>query len=142
MRAGEIASISLDQAKYALVLDQLVNLFAGNDYAVFSIMPEAIWEREKLDRLLAWIASSDVVFLRAGEEIKAGAFAELLRQKLHHLGSDVTSYDEFIDFVASRSWNSGQPYRVKLANGDEVDAAAWIRTRVAEIKRGRNDEHN
>ena len=62
MRAGEIASISLDQAKYALVLDQLVNLFAGNDYAVFSIMPEAIWEREKLDRLLAWIASSDEVF--------------------------------------------------------------------------------
>lgn len=142
MRTGDLASISLDQKKYVLVLDQLVNLFAGNDYAVFSIMPEAIWENERQDRLLASIASSDVVFIRTGEEIKSGGFAELLRKKLHHVDPRLASYNDFIDYVAGQSWNSGELYRVRLPNGDETDADAWIRMRATEIDLVGSDEHD
>ena len=42
--------------------------------------------------------------------------------------------EEFIDGVASRSWLSGQPYRVRLADGRELPARDWLRAELIRLE--------
>ncbi len=133
MREGEAIPLSLEQTRYILVLEDLVNLFTGRDYAVFCVMPEVAWERENIDRLLKVIESADVAFIREGEEMTGVAFAARLRLKLEFAEPEVASLDEFVDQIASRSWTSGKPYQVKLETGDIIEAADWLRRKAKEI---------
>lgn len=132
-RQGQAVPLVLEEARYVLVLEKLVNLLAGRDYAVFRVMPAATWEREKIDRLLDAIESADVAFIREGVEVKGAVFAEWLRLKLEHARPSVTSFDDFIERIARRSSTTGNPYHAKLGNGDIVDIATWLQERAKEI---------
>lgn len=133
MREGDAVPFSLEQARYILVLEKLVNLLTGRDYATFCVMSEGDWIGEKIDRLLKVIESAEVAFIREGQEMTGAAFAARQRLKLEHASFGVTSLDEFIDRIASHSWTSGKPYQVKLRNGDIIEAANWLQKQAKEI---------
>ena len=79
-------------------------------------MPPA--ERERIDRLIRHVAAQrGIQFIRNGDNHDAAGAAAHLRAKLERAGDRVRGVEEFIDGVASRSWLSGQPYRVRLADG-------------------------
>ena len=127
MRPGNAFPIAFAQRTYMLVLDRLVNLLVGRDFAVFSLVSVEAWRRDRINRLLAAIEASDATFIRNDEELGRGAFVTLLRTKLGAYGHAGLSVDEFIERIATGSQRSGEPYRVRTADGEVVAAAAWMR---------------
>ena len=98
-------------------------------------MPPA--ERERIERLIRHVAAQrGLQFIRNGEVHDATGAAAHLRAKLERAGDRVQGVDAFIDGVASRSWLSGQPYRVRLADGRELAARDWLRTELIRLETG------
>jgi hypothetical protein len=127
LRQGETVRLPLAEEEYVLVLDRLVNLLAGRDYAVFSLVSADAWGRDQIEQLLTTIEKSENTFIRAGQEMNGATFGGHLRQKLFRLKREVRSLDAFIDQVAGRSWATSEAYQVRLPNGEIMDTATWLR---------------
>ncbi|MCH7703038.1 MAG: DUF5329 family protein, partial [Planctomycetes bacterium] len=41
------------------------------------------------------------------------------------------SVDQFIERVAGGSWSTGQPYQVRLPDGQQLKAETWLRKQLA-----------
>lgn len=144
MRNGDTLSLPLADQDYVLRLDKLVNLLIGQDYGVFSLIPVCLIEVERIDALLRLIESAGATFIRNDQELSNEAFAALLRAKHQHYGRGNVSVTDFIDQVATRSSTTGKRYRVKLPDGDVLDADTWLRQQAANIvvvEPEENDEH-
>lgn len=139
MRRHDSVSLPLGDAEYMLVLDQLVNLLTGRDYAVFSLMDIEAWTQDRIERLFSAIENTDAVFLRADQEMSGPMFAAHLRQKLGVTSGQPLSVDEFIERVAGSSWSTGQPYQVRLPDGRQIEVETWLRKQIAPT--GVLDEH-
>ncbi len=50
-----------------------------------------------------------------------------MRDKLKLAGSDVKTYNDFIEKVASKSSISGQAYLVKFPDGKTMEVAKWLK---------------
>lgn len=74
-------------------------------------------------------------FVRNGNEFSASAAADHLRTKLRHGSSRISTAEEFIDHLVSRSSMSGTPYRVRLADGREMAAAQWLHGQLQALER-------
>ncbi len=133
LRQGDAVRLSLARGQYALRLDELVNLPAGEDYAVFSLMQRSAWEATRIDSLLDAIAASEATFLRNDEELTGSEFATHLRRKHQHFGSRDDSAERFIRQTATSSSSTGQPYRLRLPDGTVVEVAAWLREQDANL---------
>ncbi len=97
----------------------------------FSLVSAETWRRDRINRLLAAIEASDATFIRNDAELGGEAFATLLRTKLGAYGHAGLSVDEFIERIATGSQRSGEPYRVRTADGEVVEAATWMRQLAA-----------
>ena len=84
-------------------------------------------EKEKIHAALARIESSPRKFIRNGDEYDGKAAAAHLRRKLDAAGDKIKTFDDFVDQIATKSSVSGEPYRVKLEDGQVVDLAKWLR---------------
>lgn len=77
-------------------------------------------ERDKIKFLLDTIADSNLSYIRNGE-IHSGPMAyKWLKWKMHHSqyrGDPIDTAEDFVTRVAVRSEKTGEPYRVKLQNG-------------------------
>ena len=131
IRQGRALPVVVGQREYVLILDRLVNLLVGQDFAVFSLLPAEKWERDKIDRLLTSIETSGATFIRNGQELSGKHFAEFLRHKLGL--SRELSVDQFIEEIASRSATTGNPYQVRTPDGEIADVAKWLRRQAAAI---------
>ena len=97
----------------------------------FAAMPGA--ERVLVDRLIDAVARErEAAFIRNGRRYSAADAAAFMRGKLDAMGTGVKSADEFIAQIASRSSTSGEPYRIRFADGREVTSAEFLR---AELQR-------
>src|SRR5690349_12660467 len=85
-----------------------------------------------IEHLLATIASSPLVFLRNGSEYTGKRAADHIRSKYVHYKKDIATAEDFIVKAATKSELSGKPYKVRLADGKEVELAAWLTERLAE----------
>ncbi len=84
-------------------------------------------EQSRIERLIMAIeARKDMKFIRNGSEYDGAAAARFLRGKLEAMGQEVTSAREFIERIASRSSMSGEPYRVKFADGKTMLASEFL----------------
>ena len=93
-------------------------------------------EREKIERLLAAVESAEGdVFIRNGGEHSAADAAEHLRTKWQAAGEQIKTAEEFIDKIGTKSSLSGEPYRVRLANGADVPASDYLREKLSDIER-------
>ena len=89
-------------------------------------------EQQKIDYLISTVAAlHDAVFIRNGTAYDAPQAAAHLRLKLRFAGSQVKTADQFITRCATGSSVSGVHYAIRFANGPTLDAATWLRDKLA-----------
>ena len=112
-------------AMLAVVLSLLVST------AAFAKTPPA--EARKIEALIAAVeAQPTAVFIRNGSEHGAGEAAGHLRLKWRHAGDRIGTARDFIRYCATKSSFTGRTYRIRFADGREVDSAAFF---LAELER-------
>ncbi|MGZ4982926.1 MAG: DUF5329 family protein [Chthoniobacterales bacterium] len=91
-------------------------------------------EQARIDFLIRTVETSQgIVFIRNGSEHDGVAAAKHLRMKLGYAGEHVRTAEEFVKFCASESSLTHQKYKVRLADGTTIDAAAYFATRLREF---------
>jgi hypothetical protein len=75
-----------------------------------------------------------VVFIRNGSDYSAGEAAAHLRRKLVAAHGRITTAEQFIDHLGTRSSMTGIVYRVRFADGREIDSATWLRQLLRELR--------
>lgn len=91
-------------------------LFAGNFFYY-----QVLSEEQKIERLITYIEKSEAFFIRNGSEYGAKEAAEHLRMKRKKAGNKVKTAKDFIDLIASKSYMSGEPYKMKFKNGNIIN---------------------
>lgn len=138
VRPKETVPFTIDDHRYEVVVEALDNELVGDDVARLLVRaaagdddPKATRsEPERIEALIATIASSDIVFIRNGSEHSASEAADHLRTKWSRAGDRVQTAEQFIDVLGSTSSQSGEPYRVRLPDGTERDAGPWLHERL------------
>jgi hypothetical protein len=77
-------------------------------------------EAQKIDKLIAYIADTEAKFIRNGNEYSGADAAKHLRMKREKAGKKITTAKQFIDYLASKSSMSGEPYLMKFKNGSTL----------------------
>ena len=165
LKEGESVEFMFQQQEYQLTLSELENELVGEDFATIVISSRAtpspalpargresdssvstsggtnseeMTEREKIEGLLTAIESAEGdVFIRNGNPHSPQDAAEHLRSKWNAAGNEIKTADDFIDKIASKSSLSGEPYLVRLADGEEVLAGDYLRDKLREIEDNR-----
>lgn len=88
----------------------------------------------EINELIESIEQSNSVFIRNGEEYQAEEAAQHLRRKWENAGDRITSAEQFIRYVASKSSLSGEPYRIRDQNHRETLAKEWLEAELAKIR--------
>ena len=146
--AGDSERFELGRKVYLLTLEEFDDAWIGEDSARFTLSstapagsaPEAraLSETEKIELLLAHVASLEgAAFIRNGEEHTAVEAADHLRSKWKAAGGRVTTAREFVERCATKSTLSGQPYEIRLPNGDLVFSGQYLNGELDSIERGR-----
>jgi hypothetical protein len=135
---SDSALFKMNEVQYQIELQELNNALIGEDFAAFVISATAsnrISEQEKIEQLLAMIESEDgLVFIRNGAEHSASEAVDHLRSKWRAAGDHVTTAQQFVDQIGSASSLSSQPYRVRLPNGAETLASAWLQDKLDQLE--------
>ena len=99
----------------------------------FAVVTQRAWavispaERARIERLLIYIAKQkDTKFVRNGTAFAGIDAAKFLRAKLEKMGEHVSTAQQFIDQIASKSSTTGKPYLIRFADGQTVPAAAFL----------------
>lgn len=104
-------------------------LASGAIAAKEQIPPE---EMARIEHLCDAVArSKGMQFVRNGKAYSPDDAATFLREKLKAMGDGVTTAEEFIDKVATKSSMSGKPYTVRFVDGREVPSADFLRAELA-----------
>ncbi len=93
--------------------------------------------KAEIDELINFVQTSDVRFIRNGQEYSAAEGANHLRHKLSRAGDRVKTTDDFITGIASKSYLSGKPYLVKFADGKTQPAGDWLRAHLAQTQKNK-----
>jgi hypothetical protein len=87
----------------------------------------------EIERALKLIAASELRFVdppsepnERPSEYTAAQFASMLRTKWDWLGYDLTELGPWLEEIATRSFKTGLPYRVVLADGTQQDFRPWL----------------
>ncbi len=86
-------------------------------------------ELRRIQILIERIEHSGLVFERNGSRYSSAEAAAHLRSKLDAAGNRVTTTEQFITHIASRSYFTGRPYYVITPRG-RVTAESWLRTQL------------
>lgn len=97
--------------------------------------PVPMTEQQKIDTLIHEVeVSKDIRFVRNGSDHDGAAAADHLRLKLRNAGDRIKTAQDFISYLASASSWSGKPYRIRFADGHEMDSGPYFRARLAIIE--------
>jgi hypothetical protein len=77
-------------------------------------------EAQKIDKLIAYVEVTEAKFVRNGTEYSGVDAAKHLRMKREKAGKKITTARQFIDYLASKSSMSGEPYLMKFKNGNTL----------------------
>lgn len=98
---------------------------------ILESFPVQALEREEKEKIFFLIEAvkkwEGVRFIRNGREYDGITAAEHLRRKWQAASERVKTAEDFIRFCASFSSRSGQPYRIRFADGKEVEAGPFFR---------------
>jgi len=96
------------------------------------LVPSPPTEQQKIDYLIATIATlHGASFIRNGSAYDGAQAAAHMRLKLRFAGSRVKTADDFIVYCATSSSVSGARYSIRFADGHSIDAATFLRGRLA-----------
>ncbi|EIM04207.1 MULTISPECIES: DUF5329 family protein [Rhodanobacter] len=89
-------------------------------------------EQQKIDYLISTVATlHGASFIRNGSAYDAEQAAAHMRLKLRFAGSRVKTVDDFIVYCATGSSVSGTRYAIRFADGQSIDAATFLRGKLA-----------
>lgn len=98
--------------------------------------PNAI-EAARIERLIGYVeGQQQLKFVRNGSAYSAKDAAAFLRAKLGRMGSQVTTAQQFIEQIASRSSTSGEAYQIRFPDGRSVPAAQFLGDELKRIDNG------
>lgn len=103
-------------AKIALLQVFLLLAFSPAVYAK-PMQTQKLTEEQKITKLIQYVEKSNAVFIRNGAEGSASDAAKHLKMKRDKAGKRVKTAKEFIDYIASKSSMTGEPYKVRFSNG-------------------------
>jgi hypothetical protein len=83
---------------------------------------------DEIAYLIDFVRHSSCTFIRNGSEYDGAQAADHVQAKYDYYKSQIKTVEDFIERAASKSILSGEPYRVRCADGKTVPAADWIRT--------------
>jgi hypothetical protein len=93
-------------------------------------------ERARIERLLDALASrQDLRFVRNGKDYTAAQGADFLRGKWHWQIEKVTTAQDFIAVIGTRSNTSGDVYLVRLADGRTLPCAQFLAQELRRIEK-------
>lgn len=78
-----------------------------------------------------------VVFIRNGSDHSAVEAASHLRRKFAAAHGRITTAEQLIDKLGTRSSMTGIAYRVRFGDGREIDSATWLRQLLRELRADR-----
>lgn len=96
---------------------------------------KAMTEGEKIAALLDCVERSNVVFIRNGNEYPPKEARKHLQMKLSRAGGRVRTAEDFIKYIASRSYLSGRPYTVRFPDGRTMETGAWLRAMLTGLEK-------
>ncbi|MEX2317506.1 MAG: DUF5329 family protein [Pirellulales bacterium] len=138
MSPNDVARFRIGMSYYSLKLSQLNNSLIGEDFASLIISESAdgvLTEEAKIERLLAAVRGlQGAKFIRNGAEYSAEEAADHLRMKWRAASGKITTAQQFIEGVASRSSTSGEPYQIRMPDGEVVHADAYLGKVLREIE--------
>jgi hypothetical protein len=84
-------------------------------------------EQARIDRLIAFVESrKGMTFVRNGKDYSCEDAARFMRGKLKSMGEHVSTAQQFIEQIASKSSTTGQPYVIRFADGKTEPAAKFL----------------
>lgn len=100
----------------------IFSLSYGNIFLIGGPMlfQQTLTEEQKITELINYIEKSEAMFVRNGSEFSGAKAAEHLRMKRKKAGSRIKTAKDFIDYIASKSSSSGEPYFMKFKNGQKI----------------------
>ncbi|WP_109022116.1 DUF5329 family protein [Leptospira kobayashii] len=118
----------------------LVLLFLSFSINLSAECRNPLTEEQKIESLILSVQKLDGVFIRNGEEHGAKEAAEHLRYKLNSAKKSIFAPDPkdwtaklFIEKVASKSFLSGEVYKIKLKDGKTVTSQSWLEVELKKI---------
>src|ERR1043166_1144950 len=90
--------------------------------------------QQEIEYLVQYVENSGARFIRNGKEYSAKEGADHMRDKLRQAGSRVKTAEDFIAGVATKSYLSGKPYLVKMADGKEIPTGPWLTEALAKYR--------
>jgi Family of unknown function (DUF5329) len=137
MSADEDATFKFGGSSYSLTLNELNNALVGEDFASFIVSDTsgaALNEEDKIEQLIAAIAElQGATFIRNGAAHTAAEAADHLRMKWRAAGDGIVTAEQFIEAIGSKSSTSGEPYQIRMADGEAMEAGEYLRNRLGEI---------
>jgi hypothetical protein len=95
-------------------------------------------EKEKIELLIKSIEDlKGAFFWRNSNYYDAKAAADHLRMKWGKAGNSIKTARDFIDKIASKSSMSGIPYRIKFADGKEVETKMYFNQKLKELEQNK-----
>ncbi len=91
-------------------------------------------EINKARELLDAIGKSGLIFIRNGKEYTAVEAKDHLKTKLDWARDKVSTAQEFVEKVASRSLMTGEPYLIKLPDARTLPAREWLLQELGRIE--------
>lgn len=87
-------------------------------------------EHKKIAFLINEIKNSNALFLRNGKEYDATKASEHVTYKISKAKGRIKTARQFIHYIASRSFISGDPYYMKEKTGRKVTTREWLFRRL------------
>ena len=95
-------------------------------------------EAQKIEQLIASVESLEgAVFIRNGSEHTPREAGAHLRRKLRSAGSRIQTAQQFVDLIGSKSSSSGEPYRMRLADGTTITLRARLLEQLGKLEPAR-----
>ncbi len=144
MSPGDVARFTFGDEDFELTLVKLHNALVGDDFATFEITPysgaeprpqKPLSETEKIERLIVSIEHlENATFIRNGTAYTAIDAAAHIRSKLKYAGNRIKTAEQFIEHLATRSSQSGEPYLIRFQDGREVQSAEFLRQELKKLE--------
>lgn len=105
-------------------------ILISNSASVFGSEPE-----DEIKALVSSLDScKDCVFVRNGSEHKLDEAKAHLLKKYDAAKSKISSTEDFIKGLASKSSITGTPYKIKFPDGKEVESGKWLTDKLNELR--------
>ena len=101
---------------------------------------ETVLVDKTIQHLIAYVAHSDLTFVRNARQYTGKEASEHIQKKCAHFRDEIKMPEDFIELCASRSLVSGKPYLVINQKGETIGTKEWLTAELALYKKTIGDE--